>query len=259
MGGVESLRWYHTLELPGGVVTPGEYDLRPIVGRLPWPASLAGMRCLDVGSRDGFYAFEMERRGAAEVVSLDVDDPAAYHLPEPRPLGADPAIEIEAGKRAFEAARAALGSRVERVYRSVYDLDPEELGTFDLAVVGTLLLHLRDPVRALRALHGCVRGRLIVNDVVAAGLASLSRRPLAELLMRDGPFWWVVNPAGLQRMAEAAGFRVLRRSRPYIVPWGAAGQHLSLRRILSPPLTDVPRRLVHTRGALHVWLLAEPT
>src|SRR3954454_2123419 len=80
------LRWYHTLDLPGGVVTPGEYDLRPIAGRLPWPQSLQGLRCLDVGSRDGFYAFEMERRGAVEVVSLDVDDPSAYHLPE---AGAD--------------------------------------------------------------------------------------------------------------------------------------------------------------------------
>src|SRR5207302_43882 len=40
--------WYHTLELPGGVVTPGWFDLRPIVGRLPWP-EVRGARCLDVG------------------------------------------------------------------------------------------------------------------------------------------------------------------------------------------------------------------
>lgn len=253
----EGLRWYHTLELTGGVVTPGEYDLRPVVDRLPWPASLEGMRCLDVGSRDGFYAFEMERRGAAEVVSLDVDDPADYHLPEPAQTDGDPMAEVEAGKRAFETAHAALGSRVQRVYRSVYDLDPAEHGTFDLVVVGTLLLHLRDPVGALRAIRACTTGSLIVNDVVPAGLASLSRRPLAELLMRDGPFWWVANPAGLQRMVEAAGFRVLDRSRPYVVPWGAGGHQVSLRRALSRPLTDIPRRLVHRRGALHVWLLAE--
>ena len=254
----EDLRWYHTLELPGGVVTPGEYDLRPIVDRLPWPASLAGMRCLDVGSRDGFYAFEMERRGAAEVISLDVDDPSAYHLPEPVQTTGDPAAEVEAGKRAFETARDALGSNVQRVYRSVYDIDPAAQGEFDLVVVGTLLLHLRDPVGALRAIRACTRGRLIVNDVVAPGAVTLHRRPMAELLMRDGPFWWVANPAGLQRMVEAAGFRVVDRSRPYIVPWGAAGHRVSLRRLLSRPVTDIPRRLVHRRGALHVWLLAEP-
>jgi tRNA (mo5U34)-methyltransferase len=259
MPAVEDLRWYHTLDLPGGIVTPGEYDLRPIVRRLPWPDSLAGMRCLDVGSRDGFYAFEMERRGAAEVVSLDVDDPAAYHLPHPAPVGGNPAAEVEAGKRAFEAAHSALDSTVQRVYRSVYDLDPAEEGQFDLVVIGTLLLHLRDPIRALQAVRSCTRGHLIVNDVIAAGAISLHRRPMAELLMQNGPFWWVANPPGLQRMVEAAGFSVLQRSRPYVVPWGAGGHRVTLRRALSRPVTDIPRRLVHRRGAPHVWLLAEPT
>ena len=28
---VERLPWYHTIELPGGIVTPGEYDHRPVV------------------------------------------------------------------------------------------------------------------------------------------------------------------------------------------------------------------------------------
>ena len=28
--------WYHTLELPEGV-TPGWFDLRPVVDKLPWP------------------------------------------------------------------------------------------------------------------------------------------------------------------------------------------------------------------------------
>src|SRR3954447_17205295 len=252
------LRWYHTLDLPGGVVTPGEYDLRPIAGRLPWPQSLQGLRCLDVGSRDGFYAFEMERRGAVEGVSLHVDDPSAYHLPPPAPTAGDPAAQVEAGKRAFEFAHTALGSNVNRGYRSVYALDPAEQGDSDLVVVGPLLLPLRDPVAALRAIRSCTRGRLIVNDVVAPGAISLHRRPMAELLMRDGPFWWVANPAGLQRMVEAAGFRVLERGRPYIVPWGPSGQRLSLRRVLSRPFSDIPRRLVHRRGAPHVWLLAQP-
>jgi tRNA (mo5U34)-methyltransferase len=251
------VRWYHTIDLPEGP-TPGEYDLRPIVGRLPWPVSLEGARCLDVGSRDGFYAFEMERRGAAEIVSLDVDDAAELHIPEPAPVGGDPDAEVAAGIRAFEHASAALNSRVQRVYRSVYDITPEQLGTFDLAVIGTLLLHLRDPVRALRAVHGCLRGPLLVNDVVAAGAITLARRPRAELLMENGPFWWVVNPAGLQRMLEAAGFEVVSRSRPYIVPWGAGGQHLTWRRTLGRPFADIPRRLVHRRGALHVAVLAQP-
>src|SRR3954451_5794252 len=149
----DELRWYHTIEFPNGVITPGEYDLRPIVSRLPWRDSLAGMRCLDVGSRDGFYAFEMERRGAAEVISLDLDDPALIDFPVSRPDEALFRSELDAGNQAFDIARAALGSKVERRYRPVYDLRPEEVGEFDFAVLGTLLLHLRDPVSALRGIR----------------------------------------------------------------------------------------------------------
>lgn len=78
------MRWYHTLDLPGGVVTPGEFDLRPILSRLPLPSRMEGMRCLDVGSRDGFYAFEMERRGAT-VLSIDIEDPDDVDFPAFRP------------------------------------------------------------------------------------------------------------------------------------------------------------------------------
>ena len=63
--------WYHTIELAPGLVTPGWFDLRPIVDLMPWP-DVRGRRCLDIGTYDGFLAFEMERRGADEVVALDI-------------------------------------------------------------------------------------------------------------------------------------------------------------------------------------------
>src|SRR5262249_19921739 len=72
--------WYHTMELEPGLVTPGWFDLRPIVDRLPWP-SLAGKRCLDIGTYDGFLAFEMERRGATEVVATDVPEHENWDWP----------------------------------------------------------------------------------------------------------------------------------------------------------------------------------
>ena len=54
---------------PGGIVTPGWSD--PKVDKLPHfglPASMTGMRVLDIGNAEGFFSFEAERRGAAEVV-----------------------------------------------------------------------------------------------------------------------------------------------------------------------------------------------
>jgi hypothetical protein len=31
--------WWHTIEVAPGVVTPGWWDHRPNVGRMPWPPS----------------------------------------------------------------------------------------------------------------------------------------------------------------------------------------------------------------------------
>ena len=68
--------WYHTFDLPGGGTTKGYYDLRGVAGKVPIPASLAGKRCLDAAACEGFWSFEMARRGADEVVSVDLPDTA---------------------------------------------------------------------------------------------------------------------------------------------------------------------------------------
>ncbi len=82
---VREHKWYHALELAPGVVTPGLYDLRGEVAKYHLPERLDGKRALDVGTWDGFWAFELERRGA-EVVALDLDDEAAAgHAGPPSP------------------------------------------------------------------------------------------------------------------------------------------------------------------------------
>src|SRR5918992_453784 len=73
--------WYHTIELAPGVVTPGWFDTRGVVDQIPLPASLAGKRCLDIATFDGFWAFEMERRGAQDVTAIDILDPRAWDWP----------------------------------------------------------------------------------------------------------------------------------------------------------------------------------
>jgi tRNA (mo5U34)-methyltransferase len=254
---MSDLRWYHTLDLPGGVTTPGEYDLRGTADRLPWPA-LDGARCLDVGSRDGFYAFEMERRGAREVVSLDLDDPADFDMPG---VGHDPAAmraEVDAGNRAFEHARSALGSSVQRRYRSVYELDPEREGTFDFALIGTLLHHLRDPVGALMAMRRVLRGDLLVVGAVRHGPSLLTRTATTRVWMKGAPFWHMPNPPALRRMVEAAGFEVRSMSAPFFIPWGPGSPRQTVRYLTSPPLRMLPHRLAMRPGALHVAVRATP-
>jgi tRNA (mo5U34)-methyltransferase len=226
--------WYHTLDLGDGVETPGWFDLRPIVDRFPWP-DVEGKRCLDVATYDGFLAFELERRGAREVVATDIAHHASWDwLPRERRSGVA-FLDSQAGTkgRGFEIAARALGSKVERVFVNVYDLTPAELGQFDVVVCGSLLLHLRDPFRALAAIHGVCSGAFLSLETVDLGLSALfRRRPVLHLEAVDGR-WLIPSVAAHRRMLEVAGFDVERTSRPYAIPLGAGHP---------PPDRSVPGR-----------------
>jgi len=257
---VAASQWYHTLELAPGVVTPGWFDLRDVPRRLPLPASLSGARCLDVGTFDGFWAFELERRGAAEVVAIDVLDPTRWDWPAG---STDATLEaLDERKRrgeGFEIAREAFGSRVERRELSVYDLDPAAIGAFDFVYMGSLLLHLRDPVLAVERVRSVCRGQALFVEAVDPVLSAVAaRRPLATLDAVGRPWWWLPNAAGLRRIVEAGGFRVDGRVRRVRLPAGA-GQPRRLptpRRLASRTV----RRALSTawRGDPHGAVLARP-
>ena len=68
---VDSIEWYHSISLPGGVVTPGVNNSPVALERLQLPASLSGKTVLDIGAWDGFYSFEAARRGASRVLATD--------------------------------------------------------------------------------------------------------------------------------------------------------------------------------------------
>ena len=256
---VAGARWYHGMELPGGIVTPGDYDLTDTAGRIPLPKSLAGKRCLDVGTRDGFWAFEMERRGASEVVAIDLDDPEELDFPEPRPqLPAATRESLERRESAFHIAHRALGSRVERLGLSVYELSAAHAGHFDFAFIGTLLLHLRNPVDALAAVRRVLApdGRLMSNDAVSLPLTLLRpRTPTAEVVMQSPrPYWWVPNAAGRRQLVRAAGYVIERHGGPYLMRYGAGWERPGRPR----ELTRLLQQLALRRGAPHTWILARP-
>jgi tRNA (mo5U34)-methyltransferase len=250
--------WYHTLDLGGGVVTPGWMDLRPVVARLPWP-DLRGKRCLDVGTYDGFFAFELERRGAAEVVATDISDHSQWDWPRAmRERGAEFLAEVAGEKgRGFEVARSALGSRVVKREISVYELSPEAVGEFDVVVCGSLMLHLKDPVRALEAIRSVCRGWFLSAEQIDPVLTLLSpRRPATWFRAGNQTQWQIPNVAGLRAMVECAGFRVERAVRPYAVPFGAGypgGGVRSMRAIAHGALTRV---VAGGRGVPHAAVLA---
>ncbi|HEV2814823.1 MAG TPA: methyltransferase domain-containing protein [Solirubrobacteraceae bacterium] len=208
--------WYHTIELAPGEVTPGMIDLRGVAGKV-LPDDLRGRRALDVGTFDGFWAFELEKRGAREVVATDV---AALHDAEWPPHRREALREeaerlgVELG-RGFAIASSALGSRVRRVECDVRELTPDAIGgRVDVAFCGALLLHLRDPVGGLERLRGVLSpgGALLVLEPVAVRETLLApRRAVARFEPHYATFnWWVANVAALRAWLRVAGFASVR-------------------------------------------------
>lgn len=209
---VDSITWYHTLELGSGVVTPGHIDHRELMPLYRLPDSMAGQRVLDVATFDGFWAFDFERRGAREVIALDLDKPIQLDFPPKVRAKAPPGSEDVKLGRGFAIAKAALGSKVERVTCSVYDLAPEKYGMFDVVHAGDFLIHLNSPVRALQNIASVCSGYALISDVYTPHLDLPASGHLIEY--RGGASdvtWWNFSLGALEQMVLDAGFSRVER------------------------------------------------
>jgi tRNA (mo5U34)-methyltransferase len=187
---LQALGWYHSIELPNGEIIRGlqtPEQLHRRVRQFPIPGDLTGKRVLDIGAWDGWFSFEMEKRGAS-VVAVDA-------VP----------------KENFLAARELLGSKVEFLVRDVYDLRPEELGHFDIVLFLGVLYHLKHPMLALERVSALAADLVCVESFVTDDGSDPALKPAMEFYETTelcGQFdnWVGPNTACLTAMCRAAGF-----------------------------------------------------
>lgn len=226
--------WYHKIELPRGMVTPGWSPID--AARYCVPEDLTGQRVLDIGAWDGYWTFEALKRGAREVVAID-DFSDQCGGTEPR-----------RGWETFDLCREALGfdkrygaaavgaypgdpcagiwhnandQMVSRRKMSVYDVDPAEIGTFDVVFFFGTIYHCKHPYLALEKIAEVCDGALYVET---ASLDEAS--PYAggighgfchnEMVMEFYPGseycanptnWWQPTLQCLGAMMESLGFK----------------------------------------------------
>jgi tRNA (mo5U34)-methyltransferase len=195
---VGSIRWFHTIELGPGVITPGQDDSKRKLGWIKLPTDLRGKTVLDVGAWDGFFSFEAERRGAARVVAVD---PACWRDPPWGPNG----WGTQSG---FNLARRVLRSSVEDVDIDLLEIAPEAIGMFDVVLFLGVLYHLPDPWPYLERVASVARERLIVET--HADFIDLRRPAVAyypgDEIDGDPSNWWGPNPAMLRAKLRELGF-----------------------------------------------------
>jgi tRNA (mo5U34)-methyltransferase len=208
--------WFHNLHLPDGTQTAPGHPL----GDFPtvkWrqiapfiPENLEGYEALDIGCNAGFYSFELAQRGA-QVTALDIDD---RYLQQAQ----------------WAARRYGLHERIDFRKGSVYSLAREEK-RYDIVWFLGVLYHLRHPLLALDILRDITRGYLVLQTMTCPG-APPARVPeniglderafmntrgwprmafIEHSLENDPTNWWAPNPACVEAMVRAAGFRVTAR------------------------------------------------
>ncbi len=197
---------YHSIELPNGEVLPGLQSIAHLKGRMAafgLPDDLRGKRALDIGAWDGWFSFELERRGA-HVVAVDC-----------MPF------------RTFLEARRLMGSRVEYRIMDMNELTVGALGRFDIVLFLGVLYHLRDPLIALERIVSLTTDLALIDSFVIPSeySAGAPRRILEfyETTELGGQLdnWFGPTAECLNAMCRAAGFAQVRSA-------GEAGQRASL-------------------------------
>lgn len=157
--------WFYRFQLPSGRVTES-YDggaldaihatrlamLEEVLGRAFGP-SLAGHRAIDIACHQGWFASQLARRGADEVLAVDA---RAEHVADTRLIA------------------EALGLGNLRVQQTdVHDLEQAQLGRFDLVLMLGLIYHLENPIGALRRARALTRRLCVIETQVVPGMTGM--------------------------------------------------------------------------------------
>jgi SAM-dependent methyltransferase len=185
--------FYHAIELPsyGLQAGPVHWDLRGSFEEYTGGVPMSGRTMLDVGTASGFLTFEAEKRGT-QATSFDLPDAS---VSADLPIRNSPYVTDYAGWRAQKEERIRrvhnsywlshedLGSNARCLHGNIYDLSPEQVGTFDIVLVGQILIHLPDGLTALAAAASVCSDTLIITegsyeaDHPVAALAGRANRP----------------------------------------------------------------------------------
>ena len=204
--------WYHRIELPGELVTPGWAPTNP--QHYGVPERLDGKRVLDVGAWDGYWSFEALKRGAREVVAIDdFSDQLGF-------------LDTKARRawETFDLCREVLGYGKDvcnNVEMDVYDVNEARMGRFDVVFFFGTLYHLRYPLFGLDRLSAVCDGDIYVESAIlddfspyrgGLGNGYPDDQMVVELYPQqeygNNPSnWWVPTLRCLTEMVRSAGFK----------------------------------------------------
>ncbi len=205
---VEHCHWYHQIPSADGSRLPGAWDLNGNESTYLGGVDVSGKRVFELGPATGHLTLWMEQQGA-QIVAFEAGLDCHNDL---IPYGREVTDEIRDSAMKFISTvqRSWWWTKVEHdlqaqvAYGTVYDL-PDDLGEFDVSVLGAVLLHLRDPFGAMMQVAARTTETIVVTDLEPP-------RPWSDTEMRFNPVegdhssWWTITPGAMRRMLSNVGF-----------------------------------------------------
>lgn len=201
--------WYHRIEVRPGIITPGINDSPTFLRLLNLPDDCRGLRVLDLGARDGFFSFELEKRGA-DVLALDY---------------------LSSEQTGFKVAAELLNSKVKFIQENIYNVNVKKYGKFDIVLFLGLIYHLRDPLAALDLVREvCIDQMYLETQSIEQAFLMpdgqlktlteinpvLTQIPIMQFypgkaLNNDDSNFWAPNAICMKQMLEECNFSVLQQ------------------------------------------------
>ena len=188
--------WHHTLRLLPDLIVKGgktagtlEAECAAILGVV----DLVNRSVVDVGTWNGYFAFEAKRAGASRVIATD-----SYVWRSP----------VFRGRETFEIARECLGIEVEGK-----EIDPTEfpgdIAPADVVLFLGVFYHLIDPIMVLQKVAPLANDLLVIEthqDLTTVDRPAMVFYPGATL-NNDNSNWWAPNPRCMTELLATVGFQ----------------------------------------------------
>lgn len=180
-----NIRWHQRFTIDG-ITSPGYHDMNLLISNAEVPADLTGFSVLDIGTTNGAAAFECEKRGAREVVGVDICPPDVF---------------------GFDSLATYLKSDVKFLQSSIYQLPSNLNGQkFDFVIFWGVLYHLRHPLLGLDAIAQVSSDYLTLETVISSDRDTSATFFRGTELGNDGSNWWAPSEQCLKQMLSSSGF-----------------------------------------------------
>lgn len=217
--GIGDCYFYHTMDIPDHGTVHGQWDMRGKEKEYLGDVKFWGRSVLEIGTASGFLCFAMEKMGA-RVTAYDLSsehdwDIVPYHGYDYKKELADRRSHLQEINNGYWFAHSKFKSKAQMVYGTVYDIT-EDLGSFNIGVVGMILLHLRDPFLALQKISERIDETIVVtgflpdnefkNYLLDSSFIRFLPDPVSQ---QPNETWWDIGPGLIEKYLKVLGFEIV--------------------------------------------------